>query len=43
MSHAGRCAEGWQVYVHVCERLYPYVHLVMPVSVYLCVYVPVQI
>lgn len=47
MSHAGRCAEGWRVYVHmsmhVCELLYMYVHPVMPVSVYLCVYVPVHI
>lgn len=40
MSHAGRCAEGWQVCVYmsvrICELWYLYVHLVMCVSVSLC-------
>lgn len=40
ISHVGRCAEGWQVYVYmsvrICELLYLYVHLVMCVSVSLC-------
>lgn len=40
MSHAGRYAEGWQVYVYmsvrICELLYLYVHLIMCVSVSLC-------